>query len=62
MWLLFKIRQELYKHPDTLDVNCLYTNDVHVMANQYGIETAYQVIISVHVRKKMCIEYFIFTR
>ena len=62
MLLLFKIRQELYKHPDTLDVNCLYTNDVHVMANHYGIEAAYQVIISVRIRTKICIEYFIFTR
>ncbi|CAF88534.1 unnamed protein product, partial [Tetraodon nigroviridis] len=35
---------ELIKHADVLDVNRLYSNEVHAMANKYGIEVALKVI------------------
>ncbi|KAI8773138.1 DNA-directed RNA polymerase I subunit RPA1 [Biomphalaria glabrata] len=37
--------QELFKYPDILDLNQLYSNCVHTMANTYGIEAANRVII-----------------
>ena len=39
--------QEMYKYDKILDLNRLYTNDIHAMANMYGIEAACQVIIKV---------------
>ena len=37
----------MYKYQDKLHVNELYTNDIHTMANTYGIEAAVQCIIEV---------------
>ncbi|XP_041360150.1 uncharacterized protein LOC121376369 [Gigantopelta aegis] len=37
--------QEMYKYADILDVNQLYTNDVHAFARIYGIEAAAKVLI-----------------
>ncbi|KAK9962875.1 hypothetical protein ABG768_006114 [Culter alburnus] len=36
--------QEMFKHADILDLNRLYSNEVHAMANTYGIEVALRVI------------------
>lgn len=36
---------ELFKHERLLNLNKLYSNDVHAMAQTYGIETANRVII-----------------
>ncbi|XP_068596137.1 DNA-directed RNA polymerase I subunit RPA1 [Brachionichthys hirsutus] len=36
--------QEMFKHSDILDINRLYCNEVHAMANTYGIEVALKVI------------------
>ncbi|XP_041931278.1 DNA-directed RNA polymerase I subunit RPA1 [Alosa sapidissima] len=36
--------QEIFKHGDILDLNRLYSNEVHAMANTYGIEVALRVI------------------
>ena len=41
--------QELYKYQEVLDLNRLYSNSIHVMANTYGIEAACKVIIKVIV-------------
>ncbi|XP_051716856.1 LOW QUALITY PROTEIN: DNA-directed RNA polymerase I subunit RPA1 [Ctenopharyngodon idella] len=35
---------EMFKHADILDLNRLYSNEVHAMANTYGIEVALRVI------------------
>ncbi|KAM3867222.1 DNA-directed RNA polymerase I subunit RPA1 [Diretmus argenteus] len=35
---------EMFKHSDILDINRLYSNEVHAMANTYGIEVALRVI------------------
>ncbi|XP_041048418.1 DNA-directed RNA polymerase I subunit RPA1 [Carcharodon carcharias] len=35
---------EMFKYGDTLDLNRLYSNDVHAFANTYGIEAALRVI------------------
>uniref|UniRef100_A0A8C5AHD0 DNA-directed RNA polymerase subunit n=1 Tax=Gadus morhua TaxID=8049 RepID=A0A8C5AHD0_GADMO len=35
---------ELFKYSDILDLNRLYSNEVHAMANTYGIEVALRVI------------------
>uniref|UniRef100_UPI0037E9A883 DNA-directed RNA polymerase I subunit RPA1 n=1 Tax=Semicossyphus pulcher TaxID=241346 RepID=UPI0037E9A883 len=35
---------ELFKHSDILDINRLYSNEVHAMAKTYGIEVALKVI------------------
>ncbi|XP_034078691.1 LOW QUALITY PROTEIN: DNA-directed RNA polymerase I subunit RPA1 [Gymnodraco acuticeps] len=35
---------ELFKHSDILDINRLYSNQVHAMAQTYGIEVALKVI------------------
>lgn len=35
---------EIFKHSDILDINRLYSNEVHAMANAYGIEVALKVI------------------
>ncbi|CAK1554227.1 unnamed protein product [Leptosia nina] len=36
---------QMFKYNDLLDLNRLYTNDVHAIANTYGIEAANKVII-----------------
>ncbi|XP_068449232.1 DNA-directed RNA polymerase I subunit RPA1 [Clinocottus analis] len=36
--------QELFNHSDILDINRLYSNEVHAMAKTYGIEVALKVI------------------
>ncbi|XP_066505483.1 DNA-directed RNA polymerase I subunit RPA1 [Hoplias malabaricus] len=36
--------QEIFKYGDILDLNRLYSNEVHSMANTYGIEVALRVI------------------
>ncbi|XP_053361431.1 DNA-directed RNA polymerase I subunit RPA1 [Clarias gariepinus] len=36
--------QEMFKHGDVLDLNRLYSNEIHAMANTYGIEVALRVI------------------
>ncbi|XP_071313140.1 DNA-directed RNA polymerase I subunit RPA1 [Trachinotus anak] len=35
---------EMFKYSDILDINRLYSNEVHAMANTYGIEVALKVI------------------
>ncbi|KAM9850131.1 DNA-directed RNA polymerase I subunit RPA1 [Aulostomus maculatus] len=35
---------EMFQHSDILDINRLYSNEVHVMASTYGIEVALKVI------------------
>uniref|UniRef100_A0A3Q3MHX1 DNA-directed RNA polymerase subunit n=1 Tax=Mastacembelus armatus TaxID=205130 RepID=A0A3Q3MHX1_9TELE len=35
---------EMFKHSDVLDISRLYSNEVHAMANTYGIEVALKVI------------------
>ncbi|XP_034038228.1 DNA-directed RNA polymerase I subunit RPA1 isoform X2 [Thalassophryne amazonica] len=35
---------QMFRHSDVLDVNRLYSNEVHAMANTYGIEVALKVI------------------
>ncbi|KAM6201574.1 LOW QUALITY PROTEIN: DNA-directed RNA polymerase I subunit RPA1 [Rhynchocyon petersi] len=35
---------ELFKYAEVLDLHRLYTNDIHAMANTYGIEAALRVI------------------
>lgn len=35
---------EMFNHGDVLDINRLYSNEVHAMANTYGIEVALKVI------------------
>ena len=37
--------QVLWQHPDVLDLEKVYTNDIHAMANTYGIEAACKAII-----------------
>ena len=41
--------QEMYLHTDILDLNRLYSNDIHAIANMYGIEAANKVIIRVRI-------------
>ncbi|XP_011559659.3 DNA-directed RNA polymerase I subunit RPA1 [Plutella xylostella] len=36
---------QMFKHCDLLDLNRLYSNDIHAIANTYGIEAATKVII-----------------
>uniref|UniRef100_A0A3P8X3I2 DNA-directed RNA polymerase subunit n=1 Tax=Cynoglossus semilaevis TaxID=244447 RepID=A0A3P8X3I2_CYNSE len=36
--------QEMFKYSEILDLNRLYSNEVHAMANTYGIEVALKVI------------------
>ena len=37
----------MYRYQDMLKLNRLYTNNVHAMANCYGIEAASRVLIKV---------------
>ena len=36
---------EMFKHHRLLDLNKLYTNDIHKMSSTYGIEAAQRVIV-----------------
>lgn len=36
---------EMFKYPDLLDLNRLYCNDIHKMADTYGIEAASKIIV-----------------
>lgn len=36
---------ELFRYSDILDLNRLYSNDIHAMAKNYGIESALRVVI-----------------
>lgn len=48
MLVLWSIQmQEMHKYEDFLDLNRLYSNDVHGIASVYGIEAAYQIIMKV---------------
>ena len=46
---LILIVQELCKHNKVIDIHRLYSNDIHAMANTYGIEAACRVIIKVRL-------------
>ncbi len=37
----------MYNHENVLDINKLYTNDIHAMAEKYGIEAACRVLVKV---------------
>lgn len=37
----------MFKHMEVLDLNRLYTNQIHAMAQTYGIEAAARVIVKV---------------
>ena len=39
--------QEVYKYDQILDLNKLYTNDIHALSHTYGIEAACRAIIKV---------------
>ena len=39
--------QVLWHHSDILNLSQVYTNNIHAMANTYGIEAAYKAIIKV---------------
>ena len=39
--------QALYKHSDVLDVNTLYTNDLNLILNTYGVEACSRAIVNV---------------
>lgn len=39
----------MFKHMEVLDLNRLYTNQIHAMAQTYGIEAAARVILKVRV-------------
>ena len=39
--------QELWRYCSILDLNKVYTNNIHAMANTYGIEAACKAIIKV---------------
>lgn len=43
------ILQEMYNYDKVLDLNKLYTNDIHALANTYGIEAASKALIKVHM-------------
>ena len=39
--------QEMFKYDNLLDLNRLYSNDIHGIADIYGIEAARRVIVKV---------------
>lgn len=41
------MKQEMFKHMEILDLNRLYTNQIHAMAQTYGIEAAARVVVKV---------------
>ena len=45
--------QEMYKHDRILNLNKLYTNHIHAIAETYGIEAACKVIIKVCIRRRL---------
>jgi DNA-directed RNA polymerase I subunit RPA1 len=36
---------EVFKHHNLLNINQLYTNDIHAIAHTYGIEAASKVVV-----------------
>lgn len=48
-------KQEMFKHMEVLDLNRLYTNQIHAMAQTYGIEAAARVIVKVCIVKTFSI-------
>ncbi len=38
----------MYKHENMLDINKLYTNDIHAMQDKYGIEAACRILVKVN--------------
>lgn len=40
----------MFKHMEVLDLNRLYTNQIHAMAQTYGIEAAARVIVKVCIQ------------
>lgn len=43
------IFQELWRHPATLNLQQVYTNNIHTMAETYGIEAACRTIVKVSI-------------
>ena len=48
--------QELYKYDQILDLNRLYSNDIHAIADTYGIEAASKVIIKVNLWRSLHVQ------
>ena len=44
--------QVAFRYPDILDINKVYTNDIHAIANTYGIEAAARVITKVKSHRR----------
>ena len=42
-----KLSQEIMKYAEILDLDKLYTNDIHAIANQYGLEAAGRALVQV---------------
>lgn len=38
----------MFEHAEILDINRLYTNDIHQVAKHYGVEAASRVIVKVN--------------
>ena len=45
----FYVTQAVWRYPEILAVDKLYTNDMHAVANTYGIEAVVKVIRKVYV-------------
>jgi len=41
--------QAMFEYAEILDLNRLYTNDIHEVAKHYGVEAASRVIVKVNV-------------
>ena len=41
------------KYADVLDLDKLYTNDIHAIANQYGLEAAGRALVQVRWSSQM---------
>ena len=44
----------MFQYDTILDLNNLYTNDIHAMADSYGIEAACRVLIKVNATHRLC--------
>ena len=50
----------MYEYSETLDLNLLYTNNIHAIANTYGIEAASRAIIKVRfLVSQLSLEYYL---
>lgn len=47
IWFWFSSLQAIYKLQHLVDINDIYSNDIHAMARTYGIEAARVVLINV---------------